>query len=101
MKNPLCYGVFLLGFISIAAQGAEVKAPEGFTPLFNGTDTKGWRGGSTFDHRALLEMPEEERASKIEKWTADMLAHWSIADGEFVNDGKGAYATTEKDFGDF
>jgi hypothetical protein len=102
MKNPLRLGALLLGLLgSIAAQGAAVQPPEGFTALFNGTDTKGWRGGSTFDHRALLEMPEEERAAKIEKWTSDMLAHWSIADGELVNDGKGAYATTEKDFGDF
>ena len=102
MKNPLRLGALLLGlFGSIAAQGAAVQPPEGFTALFNGTDTKGWRGGSTFDHRALLEMPEEERTAKIEKWTSDMLAHWSIADGELVNDGKGAYATTEKDFGDF
>ena len=30
-----------------------------------------------------------------------MKAHWRAENGELVNDGQGAYATTEKDYGDF
>jgi len=30
-----------------------------------------------------------------------ILAHWSIKGNEIVNDGKGLYLTTEKDYGDF
>ncbi len=93
---------------------AEVQPPAGFKALFNGKDLKGWRGGSTFDHRKLLAMPEDKRAEQIKKWTApdqkgSMLevnpktgkAHWYIEGDELVNDGFGAYATTEKDYGDF
>jgi hypothetical protein len=80
---------------------ADRVTPPGFTALFNGTDLAGWRGGDTFDHRKWLDMPEADRAAKDKEWTADMRKHWSVEDGEFVNDGHGKYATTEKDYGDF
>lgn len=80
-----------------------------FTKLFNGKTLYGWRGGSTFDHRQLLEMPASERREKIATWTANMVVpneltgrpHWYVENGELVNDGLGDYATTEKDYGDF
>ena len=85
------------------------KGGEGFVSLFNGKDLTGWRGGDTYDHRKLLALPEEKRAEQIAKWTSSMLAtnaktgqsHWYGENGELVNDGFGAYATTEKDYGDF
>src|SRR5947209_14349104 len=77
------------------------KAPPGFTALFNGADLSGWRGGDTFDHRKLLAMPAAERAAQIAQWTESMKAHWSVEHGELVNDGQGAYASTERDYGDF
>ena len=78
-------------------------------PIFNQRDLSGWRGGDTFDHRKLLAMSAEERAQQIAKWNASMLAtnaktgksHWYVENGELVNDGFGAYATTDKDYGDF
>lgn len=83
--------------------------PAGFKSLFNEKDLTGWRGGSTFDHRKLLEMPEDARAAQIAKWTTTMTAksdktgkpHWYVEGEELVNDGFGDYATTEKDYGDF
>ncbi len=93
------FALFALG-CSLLPAGAR-PAPTGFTALFNEMDLSGWRGGTTFDHRALLEMPEEERKSKIDKWTADLGDHWKADGEELVNDGKGSYLTTSKDFGDF
>src|SRR5262249_39468848 len=87
----------------LVSSGRAVAAqdpPPSFTALFNGKDLSGWRGGDTFDHRKLLEMSEEERAKKIDGWNRTMQAHWHAENGELVNDGKGAYATTEKDYGD-
>ncbi len=83
--------------------------PAGFSPLFNGKDLTGFRGGDTYDHRKLLSLPEAERKALIDKWTSSMLEvntksgkpHWYFENGELVNDGLGAYATTEKDYGDF
>ena len=88
--------------LALAASAFAADAPPaGFTALFNGTDLSGFRGGDTFDHRKLLAMPEPERAAQIAKWTETMKAHWRAEGREFVNDGQGAYATTEKDYGDF
>jgi len=81
--------------------GRTVKPPPGFTALFNGVDLAGWQGGDTFDPRKLKNMPAAEREAQISKWTETMKAHWRVEDGELVNDGEGAYATTEKDYGDF
>ena len=89
-----------LNLLSLSAAALN-QPPPGFQPLFNGTDLSGWRGGDTFDHRKLLAMPADKRAEQIAKWTETMRAHWSVKDGELINDGQGAYATTEKDYGDF
>jgi 3-keto-disaccharide hydrolase len=113
------------GCKSVAPGKAGAEPAQGFTPLFNGQDLTGWRGGETFDHRKLLAMPADQREAQIAKWTASMKAHWHVeksqvvSDGptqgagasllvdwhstsaELVNDGQGAYATTEKDYGDF
>lgn len=86
--------------VCTTALGA-VQAPAGFTALFNGKDLTGWRGGDTFDHRKLLAMPDDKRAEQVAKWTATMAGHWTVQGDELVNDGQGAYATTEKDYGDF
>jgi hypothetical protein len=94
----------LLGVACLApapAQAAAVKPPKGFTALFNGQDLTGWRGGDTFDHRKLLAMTPEQREAQIAKWTETMKPHWKVEKDELVNDGQGAYATTEKDYGDF
>jgi hypothetical protein len=86
---------------ALHAASAQTRPPEGFVALFNGTDLTGWRGGDTFDHRALLAMPEEQRAARVAAWTKTMREHWRAEGGELINDGKGAYATTEKEYGNF
>ncbi len=82
--------------------------PPGFVSLYNKKDLTGWRGGETFDHRKLLAMSEADRKKQIDAWTATMTVvgktgkpHWWADGNELVNDGSGAYATTEKDYGDF
>jgi len=95
--------LIVLGFLAGPALPGQAapKAPRGFTPLFNGTDLAGWRGGDTFDHAKWLAMPDASRNGTNAIWTADMRRHWSVEKDELVNDGHGKYATTEKDYGDF
>jgi hypothetical protein len=96
------FPTLVLFALTLAATAfAQDAPPAGFTALFNGKDLTGWRGGDTFDHRKLLEMPEDQRTAKIAEWTKTMREHWRAEGGELINDGKGAYATTEKDYGDF
>jgi 3-keto-disaccharide hydrolase len=98
--SPLKLAIVVTTLLVVHAASAQ-QPPAGFTPLFNGKDLAGWRGGDTFDHRAWLALPEAERTAKNTEWTADMKKHWSAQNGELVNDGNGKYATTEKDYGDF
>jgi len=86
--------------LASVALTATPTPPEGFTALYNGKDLTGWRGGDTADHRAYLALSPEKRAERDKAWTADMLAHWKAEGDELVNDGKGKYATTEKEYGD-
>src|SRR5262249_39435667 len=95
----------LLAFTALAAvvfrsDAAEPQPPKGFTALFNGKDLSGWHGMPHFDPYKLAAMPEAERKEQIEKWTEDSRKHWKVENGELVNDGQGAYLTTDKDFGD-
>lgn len=82
-------------------QAADNQAPEGFTAVFNGKDFAGFYGLDTFDIRKLRAMSDEERTAKLEKDLSTLKAHWKVENGELVNDGQGAYMTTEKDYGDF
>jgi hypothetical protein len=83
-----------------AVHAADVQPPSGFTALFNGKDLTGWHGMPHFDPYKLAAMEPKERDALVEKWTADAKQHWSVQNGELVNDGKGAYLTTDKEYGD-
>ncbi len=53
-----------------------------------------------FDPYKLAAMKPEERDEQIAKWTADAKEHWKVENGELVNDGRGAYLATDRDYGD-
>jgi len=97
MRNVLN---LLLLLTTAGATAAERQPPQGFTVLFNGKDLSGWHGMPHFDPYKLEAMKPEERQSQIEKWTEDARKHWTVENGELVNDGHGAYLTTDKDYGD-
>ena len=82
-------------------RAAQVDPPAGFTALFNGKDLSGWHGMGHFDPRKIWAMTPEERAEFREKSMEDVRKHWTIENGELVNDGEGVYLTTDKDYGDF
>ncbi|HXG10768.1 MAG TPA: DUF1080 domain-containing protein [Gemmataceae bacterium] len=86
---------------AIASAGAaEPQPPPGFIALFNSKDLSGWHGRPHFSPYKLAAMSAAERKAQIEKWTADAKQHWKVENGELVNDGKGAYLTTDREFGD-
>ncbi|MFG0295199.1 MAG: DUF1080 domain-containing protein [Maioricimonas sp. JB045] len=105
MKQPaakfLALALCLATAGSLHAADAAVNPPEGFEPLFNGQDLTGWHGMPHFDPRKLEAMSDEERQAQIDKWTADAKEHWSVENGELVNDGHGAYLTTDREFTDY
>ena len=88
-----------ISFVTTRPLFAEI--PEGFRPLFNGTDLTGWHGRPHFDPRELAKMSEEARTKQIAEWTEDAKKHWSVENGELVNDGHGTYLTTDQEFTDY
>jgi hypothetical protein len=75
--------------------------PSGYTPLFNGKDLSGWYGVPHFDPRKLHQMTEEELKAYLDKQKPEFEKHWTVENGELVNDGFGPYATSEKHFRDY
>ena len=95
-----------LGFIVLACWGHSLFAednvpPAGFRALFNGKDLAGWHGVDTKDPRKTAAMSPEERSDAKAKSLLDINKHWSVQNGELVNDGFGLYLTTDADFGDY
>ena len=75
--------------------------PAGFRPLFNGQDLSGWRGRPHLDPEQEAEGTPEERAKRQAEWDADLASHWRVENGVIVNDGKGVFLTTDRDYADF
>lgn len=95
---------FLMSFVAVSltsVTAASADLPENFQPIFNGKDLTGWHGMPHFDPRKLAAMTDEERTAQIAEWTADAKQHWSVENGELVNDGHGAYLTTDAEYGDY
>jgi hypothetical protein len=84
-----------------AAQDGVKAPPKGFTALLNGKDFEGWHGRGTDNPVPWSQMAPEDRRKKMDGTLADIKAHWRYENGELVNDGKGLYLTTDKDYGDF
>lgn len=105
----------LIAILALAAAPAFAEQnvpPAGFTALFNGKDLAGWYGWSTKDPTELQNMSAKERADYKKKSVEGGLpegkrgsehikAHWKVENGELINDGKGLYLTSDKDYGDF
>lgn len=71
--------------------------PEGFRSLYNGKDLSGWHGSTTLDPRKYAEAKEDQK----KKWNDEIAKHWAAKGEVLYNDGNGAYATTDADYGDF
>jgi 3-keto-disaccharide hydrolase len=98
-QQPLLACLASLALAS-GTQAQLAQPPQGFTALFNGNDLSSWHGMAHFDPRKLRAMSEEERSKKRSADMEDFKKHWTIENGDLVNDGNGVYATTDKDYGD-
>ncbi|MFN7811391.1 MAG: family 16 glycoside hydrolase, partial [Planctomycetia bacterium] len=101
MSHPLRA---LLLAASLAFPGTFLQAdepPAGFTALFHGRDLACWRGRPQLDPQKEAETPAEERGRLQAEWNRDLAEHWTVKDGVIINDGKGVYLTTGRDYADF
>jgi hypothetical protein len=84
----------------LAAQDTTDPAVRGFRPLFDGSSLAGWHGQRHVDPTQLAALPVAERDRLLAEDAASMRAHWRVEAGELVNDGHGAYLTSDAAFGD-
>ncbi len=100
MKLMRIIPLFML--LAISASAGELnQPPKGFKALFNGKDLKGWWGLKTEDPAKWMALDKDALAEKKAASLEDIKKHWSVMDGILVNDGKGLYLSTEKNYGDF
>ncbi|HCP13876.1 MAG TPA: DUF1080 domain-containing protein [Planctomycetaceae bacterium] len=101
LRTPFL-AVLATAFLTVvSAVAGAAEPPEGFHAIFNGKDLEGWHGMPHFDPRDLARMPEEMRKKQIDEWTADAKQHWSVQNGDLVNDGHGAYLVTDREYTDY
>ena len=89
----------LTPLLALAASALFAESPPaGFTSLFNGKDLAGWHG---YNPHSVAKLTGEKKDAMLAKMREEFPQHWSVKDGEILNPGTGAYATTDKDYGDF
>lgn len=104
MKRMIGSGLLVLVYSALLPPPAmceNVASQSQFKSIFNGTDLTGWHGEATMDPRRLAAMPESEKATKMAQWQDDAAAHWTVQDGELINDGHGVFLTSDDAYGDF
>ena len=94
----LALAVALAPVANLVADDAKLNVPpKGYTALFNGKNLDGWRGLNMSPYK-LAEMSDEDRDAMWKKNWDDVTQHWSVDNGELVNDGHGVYLTTAEDY---
>ena len=89
----------LTPLLALAASALFAESPPaGFTSLFNGKDLAGWHG---YNPHSVAKLTGEKKDAMLAKMREEFPQHWSVKDGEILNPRTGAYATTDKDYGDF
>ena len=96
-QRVLFYLVAVLALPPLAAFSAEPAPPEGFRAIFNGKDLTGWHG---LNPHPPARLKGEKKEANLAQQRAEFPSHWTIENGELVNDGHGPYATTDEEFGD-
>jgi hypothetical protein len=105
-RRQLAIGAMFLFLLAGCRTGdrstpAANTPPPGFTALFAGSDLAGWWGASTEDPRTYLALTPAQFKVKHDISLADVSQHWTVQNGELVNDGQGLFLTTDKNYGDF
>jgi Domain of Unknown Function (DUF1080) len=87
--------------VQARTNGAQNVAPEGFDSLFNGNDLTGWHGQRDMSPYAIAGLSEVDRKRMHDEDQEDMMKHWTVQNGEIVNDGAGVFLSTDKSYTDY
>ena len=95
-QRLLCAAVLGLTPV-ITSHAAAPSPPKGFQAIFNAADLSGWHGLNP--HRAAG-LTGDKKTETLAQQRAEFAVHWTVENGELVNDGHGPYATTDEAYGD-
>ena len=101
LTQTACYSLFLASSLLLASSLSAEETDAGFEAIFDGKTLNGWHGQPHFSPTKLAEMSQEDREAQLAKWNEEAAQHWSVSDGELINDGKGPYLTTDKNYTDY
>jgi len=103
VKPPLFLILFcIIGLKNLLlALDKESAQAKGYKALFNGKNLEGWWGLGTVNPSSWINLPLEKLAEKRKNSLPDIQKHWSVENGELINDGSGLYLTTIENFSDF
>lgn len=90
---------FLAGSPSVAQE--DNQPPAGFSALFNGKDLSGWHGMPHQNPYKLAKFSQKEKDVFFTKHAKSVAQHWKVEDGQIINDGHGAFLTTDKKYSNF
>jgi hypothetical protein len=88
-KTPLL--LFASAALALSAKAEPVS-------IFNGVDLTGWHGDNP--HTTVKAATPEDREKSLADQQLEFANHWTVENGELVNDGHGPYATSDRDYGD-
>jgi hypothetical protein len=90
---------FVVSLLSFHAplRAADSAPPPGFRAVFNGKDLSGWHG---LNPHLVVKLEGEKKEASLKQQREEFPKHWTVENGELVNNGTGPYATTDEDFGD-
>ncbi|MEM7476342.1 MAG: family 16 glycoside hydrolase [Planctomycetota bacterium] len=84
--------------LHLAIHAQEPTEEQSFESIFDGKSLAGWHGDNP--HTTAKAKTEEARNESLAKQAEEFSMHWQVEGDELVNDGKGPYATTDREFGD-
>ena len=98
MPLPARHILLTLPLIAVLAATGDARAdepapPTGFRAIFNGKDLSGWHG---LNPHTAARAPAEKKADNLAPQRAEFPNHWTIENGELVNNGHGPYANTDR-----
>ena len=95
MRLLIAFTALLTVFASVRSQADDKVTPTGVS-LFDGTTLSGWHGRPHLDPDKYADADQATR----NQWAAETSKHWTIQDGEIVNDGNGPFLVTDDEYGD-
>lgn len=96
-RNLWLFAVSLGLLWPLNGRAAEPTPPPGYRAIFNGRDLSGWHG---LNPHTAAKLTGEKKQASLEQQREAFSKHWTVENGELVNDGEGPYATSDEEFGD-